>query len=71
MKRWHESLSRVLIVVGMLLTVMAGGLSAVRAADAGDPLQAVQEAWARAAQAGAYQFRTEIVQTTYPAPALA
>ncbi|HQJ10240.1 MAG TPA: tandem-95 repeat protein [Anaerolineae bacterium] len=71
MKRWHESLSRVLIVVGMLLTVMAGELSAVRAADAGDPLQAVQEAWARAAQAGAYQFRTEIVQTTYPAPALA
>ena len=44
MKRWHESLSRVLIVVGMLLTVMAGELSAVRAADAGDPLQAVQEA---------------------------
>ena len=42
----------------------------VKAADEVDPLQAVQEAWKRAGESGAYQFRTEIAQTTYPAPTL-
>ncbi len=32
--------------------------------------QVVQRAWLLAQQAGAYDFRTEIEQTTYPAPAL-
>jgi hypothetical protein len=32
--------------------------------------QEVQAAWQRAQQAGAYDYTTEIVQTTYPAPAL-
>jgi hypothetical protein len=32
--------------------------------------QIVQRAWLLAQQAGAYDFRTEIEQTTYPAPAL-
>jgi len=59
------------MIVGVLLALVTGGLSAVKAADQSDPMQAVQTAWQRAAQAGAYQFRTEIVQTTYPAPTLA
>ncbi|MBN2390841.1 MAG: thrombospondin type 3 repeat-containing protein, partial [Anaerolineae bacterium] len=71
MKHSRYSFSRIMIVVGVLLVLAAGGLSAVNAADDTDPMQAVQKAWARAAQTGAYQFRTEIVQTTYPAPALA
>ncbi len=34
------------------------------------PEHEVQAAWRRAQEAGAYHFSTEIVQTTYPAPAL-
>jgi len=63
--------TRTFIVIGALLILIAGGLSAAHAADAPDPTQAVQDAWARAAQSGVYHFRTEIVQTTYPAPMLA
>ncbi len=71
MKRSRISVSRIFLVVGILLTTAAGGLSAVRAADGPTPMQAVQKAWARATQTGAYQFSTEIVQTTYPAATLA
>ncbi|MBN1878452.1 MAG: hypothetical protein JXA33_29815, partial [Anaerolineae bacterium] len=60
-----------IIIVGILLILIAGGVSAAKASDAPDPMQAVQDAWARAAQSGVYHFRTEIVQTTYPAPTLA
>ena len=34
------------------------------------PEQVVQRAWRRAQEAGVYHFTTEIVQTTYPAPAV-
>ncbi|MGC9396645.1 MAG: LamG-like jellyroll fold domain-containing protein [Anaerolineae bacterium] len=71
MKHSRYPFSRILIIAGVLLALAAGGLSAVNAADEVDPMQAVQNAWQRAAQARAYQFRTEIVQTTYPAPTLA
>jgi subtilisin-like proprotein convertase family protein len=36
-----------------------------------DPEQIVQRAWQRAQASGTYRFQTRIVQTTYPAPALA
>jgi hypothetical protein len=35
------------------------------------PQQVVQRAWQRAQQMGVYQFASEIVQTTYPAPTVA
>ncbi|MCX6032062.1 MAG: hypothetical protein NT169_22545, partial [Chloroflexi bacterium] len=48
--------------------------SAPQVADAptpSSPEQAVQTAWQRAQQAGAYRFTTRVVQTTHPAPAIA
>ncbi|MBN1887137.1 MAG: thrombospondin type 3 repeat-containing protein, partial [Thermoflexales bacterium] len=71
MKRSHYSFSRILIAASFLFILAAAGLSAVKAADEPDPMQKIQNAWQHAGQAGAYNFRTEIVQTTYPAPTLA
>lgn len=63
------------------LALFAGGLpmpaletaweqAASVAPGASSPEEEVQAAWRRAQEAGAYQFATEIVQTTYPAPRL-
>jgi subtilisin-like proprotein convertase family protein len=73
MKRLRNRYSRFgrsLMMVGLLLALAAAGLSGVKAAEDPSPMQAVQRAWRRAVQAGAYNFRTEVVQTTYPAPVL-
>ena len=34
------------------------------------PRQAIEDAWALAQASGAYRFRTEVIQTIYPAPKL-
>ncbi|MGD8968774.1 MAG: hypothetical protein PVI07_14810, partial [Anaerolineae bacterium] len=63
-------ITRLLIGAALLLAAIA---SAPRISPAEGKLsaeQAVQRAWQRAAEAGSYDFATEIVQTVYPAPAL-
>ncbi len=51
-------------------TVQPDVLSAVQSVTQ-SPRQVVQRAWRLAQEAGVYRYRTEIVQTTYPAPTLA
>lgn len=66
----YSYLGRSLMGLGLVLALAVAGLSVVKAADNPNPMQAVQRAWRLAVQAGAYTFRTEVVQTTYPAPTL-
>ncbi|MBC8422435.1 MAG: hypothetical protein H8E01_00230, partial [Chloroflexi bacterium] len=54
-----------LLLIGMVMAPLTSGT-----APAPSPEQMVQRAWQRAQEAGVYGFSTEIVQTTYPAPAL-
>ncbi|MEA3395909.1 MAG: hypothetical protein U9R05_00410 [Chloroflexota bacterium] len=56
--------------VALLLLGTALAPHASQAALPLSPEQTVQRAWRLAQESGAYHFSTEIVQTTYPAPAL-
>jgi len=60
-------------VAVIALVVLAVGAPVVPGTQAAPPSpeEVVQEAWRRAQEAGVYEFATDIVQTTYPAPALA
>jgi len=61
------------IFVFAAAALLLGAVAAPRFAYAGDglpPARALQQAWRRAAQAGTYHFSTEVVQTTFPAPAV-
>ena len=62
---WVWIISVVLLIVGFA--------TVPRVSEAGRPPSSedvVQRAWRLAQESGAYRFSTEIVQTTYPAPAL-
>ncbi len=63
--RWPLVVSVVLILVGVVMP-----LHVSRAERPPGPGDIVQRAWQLAQESGAYRFTTEIVQTTYPAPAL-
>ncbi|MBP7689013.1 MAG: hypothetical protein KA765_13935, partial [Thermoflexales bacterium] len=69
----HQSHSH-RVIVGLLavafVLLAALPIASAKPAEA-DALQAVQAAWQRAQQSGAYHFTSEVVQTTYPAPAVA
>jgi len=69
MKAPHRTSSwTLLFTLILLLTSLIR--PAVAAAGALTPEQAVQRAWRAAQDAGAYQFASDVVQTSYPAPAL-
>jgi len=72
MSRSH--VRRYLIPVATVVLLLLGGLVAPSPASAedGPPAgRAVREAWQRAQEAGSYRFATEVVQTTFPALAVA
>ncbi len=58
------------LCLGIILSLMLIFGTSSRAAPTPLPAQAVQNAWRRAQESGAYHFATEIVQTTHPAPTL-
>ncbi len=58
------------LFIGIILSLILVFNTSSQAAPAPSPAQELQNAWRRAQEAGAYHFATEIVQTTYPAPAL-
>ena len=66
MKRIYRS-SVLMVVVGLIVLGLAAQVSALPNLTAA---QKVQNAWQLAQDSGVYHFNTEIVQTTYPAPAL-
>jgi hypothetical protein len=72
MRRTHH-FRYLALAVGIPLLLMA--IAIVPLASAAEPAptpeQAVQRAWQRAQELGVYHFASEIVQTTYPAPAIA
>jgi hypothetical protein len=72
MKRTHH-FRYLALAVGIPLLLMAIAIAplASAAGPAFTPEQAVQRAWQHAQEAGVYHFASEIVQTTYPAPAVA
>ena len=57
--------------IPMLLMAIAIAPLASAAESAPTPEQVVQRAWQHAQELGVYHFASEIVQTTYPAPAVA
>ena len=59
-----------IVGVTLLLIVLASVPFTPPAASAPTAEQAVQGAWQRAQESGAYRFATEVVQTTFPAPKL-
>jgi hypothetical protein len=59
------------VAVALLLVLFAILPSISRAASGFSPEEAVQRAWQRAQEVGAYHFTTEMLQTTFPAPTLA
>jgi len=71
MKRIHHFRYLALAVGIPILVAIAIVPLASAAGPAPTPEQAVQRAWQRAHEAGVYHFASEIVQTTYPAPAIA
>ncbi len=58
------------ILHGITLSLILPLSITSRPIPAPSPVEEVQSAWRRAQEAGTYHFATEIVQTTYPAPAL-
>ena len=60
------AMSVALLLIAVVIAPLSSGAAPAPSAE-----QMVQRAWQRAQEAGAYRFATEIVQTTYPAPALA
>jgi hypothetical protein len=66
MKAPRRTSSRtILLTLALLLISMI--LPSVAAADAISPEQTVQRAWQAARDAGAYNFTSDVVQTSYPA----
>jgi Concanavalin A-like lectin/glucanases superfamily/Bacterial TSP3 repeat len=65
-----------LIMIILLLCLALGGLlwsnaPAAPSAKATSPKTDIQNAWKMAEASGVYQFKTQIVQTTFPSPSLA
>ena len=65
MNRWPR-LGILIVVVSLIALSLIGAATAAPAS----PAEQVQAAWQAAQAAGVYQYTTEIVQTTYPAPML-
>jgi hypothetical protein len=69
MKATRLTLHRtIFLALALLLTSLI--LPPVAAADSLSPEQAIQRAWRAAHDAGVYHFTSDVVQTSYPAPAL-
>ena len=65
-----------LFAIILILCVAITGLlwsssPATPSAKASSPKEDIQNAWKMAEASGVYQFKTQVVQTTYPSPSLA